>query len=445
MQEELREVEQGQNYAVVDIETTGSLRKGHRITEIAIFIFDGEKVIDSFTSLINPEVDIPYTITQLTGIDNSLVADAPKFYQVAKEIVEITEGCIFVAHNVFFDYNFIKHEFSSLGYNFSRKKLCTVRLARKYLPGHKSYSLGNVCKYLQIEISARHRAYGDAAATVELFKMILAKQPDLSTDWVEKKAQVIPARVDIEAYKSLPTTAGVYYFYDSDDVLLYVGKSKNIKSRVSNHFRPNLKKKDDLKIKDSVAKIKFKETGSDIVAQLLECQEIKDLKPLYNRALRRRKFPFSVYMDDSGKIHELKVRKTVEEDSGYLSFGSRKTAGAKIDVIYNALLGTDKDSILYNKKLRMLVKTVGVAAYNKMLDKTLRQNYPKKSTFSIKLNGRSPDEHAYVHLKENNLTSVQYVGAEGSEFLPLMSSADQKRLFFSFICQNDIDLIQATD
>ena len=93
----------------------------------------------------------------------------------------------------------------------------------------------------------------------------------------------------------------------------------------------------------------------------------------------------------------------------------------------------------------MLVKTVGVAAYNKMLDKTFRQNYPKKSTFSIKLNGRSPDEYAYVHLKENNLTSVQYVGAEGSEFLPLMSSADQKRLFFSFICQNDIDLIQATD
>ena len=175
MQEELREVEQGQNYAVVDIETTGSLRKGHRITEIAIFIFDGEKVIDSFTSPINPEVDIPYTITLLTGIDNSLVADAPKFYQVAKEIVEITEGCIFVAHNVFFDYNFIKHEFSSLGYNFSRKKLCTGRLARKYLPGQKSYSLGNVCKDLQIEISARHRAYGDAAATVELFKMILVK------------------------------------------------------------------------------------------------------------------------------------------------------------------------------------------------------------------------------------------------------------------------------
>ena len=153
-------------YSIIDIETTGGSRQGNKITEIAIINFDGEKVIDEFSTLINPEISIPYSITRLTGITNEMVANSPKFYEVAKKIVEMTKGNVFVAHNVFFDYNFIKHEFSELGFQYSAERLCTVRLSRKLLPGHASYSLGKLCKDLGIEITARHRALGDAKATV---------------------------------------------------------------------------------------------------------------------------------------------------------------------------------------------------------------------------------------------------------------------------------------
>ncbi|MBN2261941.1 MAG: 3'-5' exonuclease [Prolixibacteraceae bacterium] len=162
-------------YAIVDIETTGGSHKTGKITEIAIYIHNGEKIIDSFVSLINPECFIPEYITRLTGIDNQMVAASPKFYELAKKIVEITENKIFVAHNVNFDYNFIQKEFKELGYEYSRQKLCTVKLSRKYLPGFRSYSLGKLCDELNIEIKGRHRAGGDAYATAKLFELIMQK------------------------------------------------------------------------------------------------------------------------------------------------------------------------------------------------------------------------------------------------------------------------------
>lgn len=163
-------------YAIIDIETTGTTYKNGKITEIAIYVHDGFRIIDSFTTLINPECHISDFITRLTGISNEMVRTAPRFYEVAKKIVEMTHDCIFVAHNVNFDYRFIQEEFSQLGYDFQRKTLCTVRMGRKYLPGHRSYSLGKICDELGICINGRHRAAGDALATVKLFEIILEKK-----------------------------------------------------------------------------------------------------------------------------------------------------------------------------------------------------------------------------------------------------------------------------
>lgn len=169
-------------YAIIDIETTGtSYRKG-KITEIAIYIHNGQEVTDSFSSLVNPECDIPWYITRLTGISNEMVINAPKFYEIAKKIVEITAGKIFIAHNVGFDYNFIKEEFSRLGYDYVRKTMCTVQLSRKLLPGYKSYSLGKLCPELNININGRHRAAGDALATVKLFEILLEQNCNKETD-----------------------------------------------------------------------------------------------------------------------------------------------------------------------------------------------------------------------------------------------------------------------
>jgi DNA polymerase-3 subunit epsilon len=163
-------------YAIIDIETTGQSPGKGKITEIAIFVHDGFRVVDSFTSLINPECYIPGFITELTGIDNDMVRNAPKFYEVARKVVELTHDKIFVAHNVMFDYRFIQEEFKRLGYDYQRKTMCTVRLGRKFLPGHRSYSLGKICDDLGIRIEGRHRAAGDAYATVKLFELILARK-----------------------------------------------------------------------------------------------------------------------------------------------------------------------------------------------------------------------------------------------------------------------------
>lgn len=162
-------------FVIIDIETTGNNSKFCNITEIAVYQHNGQKITNTYSTLINPEIDIPYYITKLTGIDNEMVKNAPKFYEVAKDILDLTMGRVIVAHNVKFDYAFIKEEFNRLGYNFNRKTLCTVQLARKFLPGHKSYSLGKLCSDLGIEIYGRHRAAGDALATVKLFEILLKR------------------------------------------------------------------------------------------------------------------------------------------------------------------------------------------------------------------------------------------------------------------------------
>ncbi len=160
-------------FAIIDIETTGNSYKYGQITEIAVYQHNGQETTGFYSTLIKPEMDIPLFITRLTGISNEMVENAPRFYEVAKKIVEITAGRIFVAHNVHFDYRFVREEFKRLGYNYNRKTLCTVQLSRKLLPGHRSYSLGNICAAKGIEINGRHRAAGDALATTRLFEILV--------------------------------------------------------------------------------------------------------------------------------------------------------------------------------------------------------------------------------------------------------------------------------
>ena len=160
-------------YSIVDIETTGSRAIGNSITEIAILVHDGFNIVDEFHSLVNPGKPIPSFITSLTGINNAMVAAAPSFDEIADKIHGILSQTIFVAHNVEFDYSFVRNELKLSGYEWHAEKLCTVRMGRKFLPGYESYSLGRLCQNLGIDNDARHRAYGDAKATVEVFERIL--------------------------------------------------------------------------------------------------------------------------------------------------------------------------------------------------------------------------------------------------------------------------------
>lgn len=309
-------------YAIIDIETTG-LRAGHeKITEIAIILHDGTKVLEEFSTLINPEVKIPYRITQLTGINDQMVAGAPKFYEVARQIVELTENTTIVGHNVNFDYSFIKAEFKSLGYDFQRKTLDTIRLSRKLIPGQPSYGLGKLCKALNITNNSRHRALGDAMATARLFELLYSfdQEPE------QLSLKGLQSGLSKSLIEKLPEKHGVYYFFDSNGKLIYVGKSINIKARVLQHLNNNSTKK-AVEMRNAIVDVDFVLTGNELIALLLESDEIKKHQPLYNRTQRRTTFNYGLYhyTDDEGYIR-LKYAKTIDEITSDYAYSSQAEA-----------------------------------------------------------------------------------------------------------------------
>jgi DNA polymerase-3 subunit epsilon len=292
-------------YAIVDIETTGGYAAANGIIEICIQVFDGDRVIEHFETLVNPGKTIPRYIQAFTGITNEMVADAPTFESIAEKVFTYLQGNIFVAHNVNFDYSFIKSHLDFYGYTFHAKKLCTVRLARQIFPGLSSYSLGNLCQSLEIDIINRHRAGGDTAATVILFKKLLAND---EKGFIGKsllrhsKEQMLPPHVPKAHFDALPQNSGVYYFHDQKGKVIYVGKAKNIRTRVTSHFSNNSDSRQKQNFMKHIHAISFQSTATELMAAILESTEIKRLWPLYNTSQKRQEelFGFFVYEDQNG-------------------------------------------------------------------------------------------------------------------------------------------------
>lgn len=318
-------------YAILDIETTGGKYNEEGITEIAIYRFDGHKIIDQFCSLVNPERKIQPFVVNLTGISTEMLRNAPKFYEVAKRIIEITQDCILVAHNAQFDNRILTTEFDRLGYPFDLDTLCTVELSKKLLPDLPSYSLGKLVRSLGIPISDRHRAQGDAKATVSLFKMLLAK--DTSKEIIQTsvrkdpKRQLEPKLLDI--IETAPSTTGVYYMHKKDGTVIYIGKSKNIKKRLIQHFTNDNRK--SKKIQLEVAAVTYEETGNDLIAQLKESEEIKQNKPVFNRALRKTLFSYqlSSFTDELGYMN-LRIEKADGRKNAITTFTNYQQAKSAV-------------------------------------------------------------------------------------------------------------------
>ncbi len=274
-------------YAIVDIETTGSYASANGITEISIFFFDGEKITGSFTSLINPGQPIPRYIQAMTGISDEMVEKAPAFEEVAEKIHALLQDRIFVAHNVNFDYSFVKSQLDSCGFMLDCKKLCTVRLSRKIFPGLPSYSLGNLCHSLEIKNKRHHRAAGDAEATAKIFALLIQHDRD---DHIKKslarssKESSLPPHVPREDFERLPYTPGVYFFHDAKDKIVYVGKAANIRYRVSSHFSNNSTGRQKQNFMRYVHRISYEPCGTELMAFILESVEIKKRWPPFNRS-----------------------------------------------------------------------------------------------------------------------------------------------------------------
>lgn len=335
-------------YAIIDIETTGGSPFKDKITEIGIVVHDGQKVTKEYSTLINPERSIPYYITKLTGINNEMVAEAPYFYEVAKEVIEITDGNIFVAHNVNFDYNFIRAEFKNLGYDFKRNKLCTVQLSRKLIPGHASYSLGKLCADFNIQINGRHRALGDAAATAQLFDILLKANGGVPFktiyDALERKN--LHPELNLDQVRNLPEECGVYYFRNAKGDIIYIGKSKNIRTRVFTHLG-NASTKKATVMATEIADVDYEITGSELVALLKESQEIKTEKPVFNRSQRRTMEHSGIFM--------------YESEEGYLCLEARKIKQGETPIVsYDSLTETKEKLSYYCKKFNLCQKLCGL-------------------------------------------------------------------------------------
>lgn len=317
-------------YAIVDVETTGGKFNEEGITEIAIYLFDGNTIVDQFSSLVNPLREIQPFVQRLTGINSKMLVNAPKFYEVAKRIVEITEGAVLVAHNAEFDYRIIRTEFKRLGFDFERQSLCTVDLAQKLIPDMPSYKLGKLVRSLGIPISDVHRAHGDAMATVELFKVLLEKDSEKEIITAHLKTlnkKQVPSKYH-HIIDELPTETGVYYLHNKEGKILYIGKSKNIKKRVLTHLTNKSRKAE--KIQKAIHSVTYELCGNECLALLKEQHEIKKNQPRLNHALKFRHFAMGIRLDRSTPYHQLMIEQVRQEEDYLDVFKNKKEAEGRL-------------------------------------------------------------------------------------------------------------------
>jgi len=411
-------------FAIIDIETCGGkyeYRRG-RITEICIAIHDGLRVVEKFTTLINPECYIsPYFIS-LSGITNEMVAKAPKFHEIAKTIIDMTEGKIFVAHNVAFDYGFIKDEFAGLGYKYKRETLCTVRLSRKLMPGKLSYSLGKLCDSIGIDVQNRHRAEGDVDATIQLFDRLLelkSMHPQFKNQGVE---DLMTRRIDkIKHYilDKLPEACGVYYFLNKEQQIIYIGKSVNMYNRAMSHF--NSKESKGKKMLNDLYNVDFVKTGSELVALLHEAQQIKSHKPQYNRMRKADVFSHFIdwFMDEKGIIN-FKILEYDDAVNTLVSFANYATARQRIEnwideyalcLRYCHL--TSDEAICFNHQIK---KCNGICAgeeeitiYNKRAKEIIDSIIFKNEHFALIDHGKTPEERSIILVENGHYAGYGYI------------------------------------
>jgi len=393
-------------------------------------------------------------VVNLTGINSKMLKSAPKFYEIAKRVVEITEGCILVAHNAKFDNRILKTEFNRLGFCFKRETLCTVELSKQLIPNLPSYSLGKLVRSLGIPASDRHRASGDATATLKLFKLLLAKDIEKTiikaAIRTEPKHQMEPKLTEI--ISNLPAVTGVYYIHNSDGEIIYIGKSKNIKGRINQHFTGQTTK--SKKIQLEVATVSFDKTGSELIALLKESEEIKRNKPKFNRALRRTIFTHGLFsFQDSNGYINLKIEKIKGNQKPITTFSNISAGKSFINKMIEEDKLCQKLCGLYKSKeacfgygiktcLGACISMESKEAYNKRVLKLIESNIFKNQNMILVDSGREVDERSAVLIENGvykgfayfNLNfQVNKIGILKSIITPMEHNKDSKHIIQSFI------------
>ncbi|MEO7174290.1 MAG: exonuclease domain-containing protein [Saprospiraceae bacterium] len=421
-------------FAIIDIETTGGSPKLDKITEIAIVIHNGSQIVEQYSTLINPERSIPWHITRITGIDDEMVQDAPKFYEVAKRVVEMTEKTIFVAHNVRFDYGFIREEFSKLGFSYSKQQLCTVRLSRQAFPGLASYSLGNLIQAFQIPVINRHRALDDALATSKLFEYIMTQQGHEKVQHQILNQSIresrYPKDLNQEKIDALSDGCGVYYMYSRSGELIYIGKSIHIKQRIKEHFTDQTSKA--AKLQSMVADIQVEITGSELISIIKEDIEIRKLKPEINKAQRSHKFPFAIAVNRSNpefpklEITEITAKSKLKPEL-LCHFATLSKAQNRLRSIYRKFeicpclqdSGERKEACL-QRKFGICLSTLESISPEIMETAISQLRKTFEGSFYIIETGRNEEELGVITIQEGRLSAYGYIGIESMDGLDWM-------------------------
>jgi len=424
-------------YAIVDVETTGSYASGNSITEIAICVHDGKKPVKWFESLVRPDRKIPNYITALTGITNEMVAKAPTFEEILPEVEEMLKDKIFVAHHVHFDYTFVKKQFEYLGRSFSHNKLCTVRLSRKLIPNLPSYSLGRLCKDLGIEHRNAHRAMGDVEATVKLFEQLIGRDSDHYIQKAIKRNSgetILPANLSKEKFVALPDSPGVYYFKDGKGKIIYIGKAAKIKQRVRSHFSGDDSSQKAEAFKRQIYDVSFRETGSELVAFLLEDSEIRKYWPQFNKAQKSPTRNYGIYRyEDLMGYMRLGVNRTPTAHGAVQIFGRLSDARNALSRLVDehglcaSLCGMGSFCERCSHDAEKCHAELPAESYNEKVSMALEQFQASKQKRAILSSGRKRGEHSVVVMDGDQYLGFGFVKGklENTSFEEISSQIDR--------------------
>lgn len=439
-------------YAVLDIETTGGKYNEEGITEIAIYRFNGHEITDQFSSLVNPERDIQPFVERLTGINAKMLVSAPKFFEVAKRIIEITEDCVLVAHNAEFDCRILQTEFRRLGYTYERKSLCTVTLSQELLPNQESYSLGKLVRSLGIPISDQHRAFGDAMATLKLFSLLLEKDSDKTIIKRELKdspySRISPKHLKL--LDDLPTGTGIYYLYNRKQKVIYIGRSSNIKKQVQNHLTQTSKK--NVALQQQLHQISYTLLGDELIALLKEQHEIKIHQPRFNSNGRHFLYPIGIRIATENELHSLRVEPIQKKKVYIARFKNKISANKQLKKWLNEfeLCALDSETTPQggcknHEQKQCKGACVGqetVATHNlRIAELTKQWRYPHPH-FLMLNKGRSVGEYSFLYFAEGEFRGYGYYELNhqiktptliSKRLIPIQENTDIKFIICNFI------------
>lgn len=392
-------------FSVIDIESTGGGYKAEKIIDIAIYLYNGNQITKSFSSLVNPGIPIPTFVKKLTGITDQMVAKAPRFEEIAPAIAEITKGSVFVAHNAQYDYSIVKQEFKRMGRSFKREKLCTIQAAQKIYPNLPSYGLDSLCEDFDISVTGRHRASGDAQATVALLGKLIKKDVKEIIPILISQPHILEnfaPNISFKDVYSLPEDTGVYYLHDANGKVILLGKSNTMRERVLQFLLKEPVNKDKKNLFNEVHSVSYALTGSEILALLVESNDLGKGYPEFNKKLRLNSFqPIGIIAKENKEGYkQLKVGKVTPKDDALMFFERSNQANLQLrKMVKRYKLCPEFCGLNQNKchcKGNCVTRKESPEAYNKKVAKIQPEFDMKGKSFLIKSEGRYHDELSLI-------------------------------------------------